>query len=277
MLTPPPATLAEQYWRHLRDTSWYRSQLADQIPRHWKLTRPLAHLVFGTVKATMHIAGGVAVGAYEGTRRGAPHLRRAGQSKWKRKHGHLVAGARSAHAAYCCGTVHRSLQDQKKHVATHVTKTRKKPRPRPRPVTKKPLPDMWVAPGNSLWDTAQTVQQRGRDIVSDRNSTASQVELALTEMTSEAPRGLNQMMDECAGLNVAFARGADGVVDYQRELATKLNIDPTILLAYTQIAELLDEVGTKFDQIIAQLLHAYGPLMDIARAGAMPSEEALRN
>lgn len=297
--TAPPTTVGGHFVRHVRTTKWYRSKLADRIPRRHTVLRPLAHLAFGAVKIAGYAVAGAGVGAVEGSRRAIPHLRRHVRRRLRPKWTTTAApppGKRTdfkiRHHLNCvCGDSFTSLDDLNKHYKdSHHGEDRA---PRPRPVMHtvyagrhagkvKVRPAPGAPPGRHR--TARTtaghhratsfterhhraITERGRKVMADTSSEAARVARSWADVGDALPRSTEDVLNLTIGLAQAASAEADAVRDLQKTLLTRLNMDPTVVHGLTAIADMADAKAAAFTAVLNTVEHVYGPYLALIRAG----------
>jgi hypothetical protein len=296
----PKGTVGVRFVKHVRGTKWYRSGLADRIHRKHTVLRPAAHLVLGAVKVAGYAAAGVAVGAVEGTRRAAPHVKRHARkqraSKWvahkmptvERKRGEW----RVKHAVTCvCGDTFTGMDELNKHYREkHATEARiVKPRPHPtlhpgytrrtagkvkvRPVSGAPAGRHRTRPDTAGHHKATAfverhrtaIEERGRAVMSDSTSAAHAVARAWTGIGDTIPRGTEEVLDLIAGLAAAASDKADALGELRKTLIGRLNLDPLVVHGLTPIVDLADAEAAQWTAIVNTIETVYGPLLALLR------------
>lgn len=300
-------TVGKRFTGHIRQTKWYRSGLADRIPRKHTVLRPLAHVTLGAVKIAGYAAAGATVGAIEGTRAVAPHVRRYARKqrtpKWaphkvpkvKRKRGEW----RVKHAVHCvCGETFTSTDELNKHYAEkHVGEKReRKPRAaptlhrsyKPRHAGKVKVRPTPGAPAGRHRTTATTaghhrattfverhrrkIEERGRAVMANTTSTAHAVARAWNGVGETLPRGTQDVLDLIAGLAAAATEKADALNELQKTLIGRLNMDPLVVHGLKPLVDLADAEAAQWTAIVNTIETVYGPLLSLYRNGiAVPN------
>jgi hypothetical protein len=305
--TTDTPTVGKRFASHVRTTKWYRSGLADRVPRKHKLLRPALHITLGAVKIAGYAAAGATVGAIEGTRAVAPHVRRHVQKrrapKWaphkvpkiERKRGEW----RVKHAVHCvCGDTFTSTTELNKHYAEKHVGEKREPKPRTSPtlhrsykprhkgkVKVRPTPG---APAGRHRTTATTaghhkatsyverhrhrIEERGRAVMADSTSTAHTVARAWTGVGETIPRGTQDVLDLIAGLAAAAIDKADALHELQKTLIGRLNMDPMVVHGLTPLVALADTEAAQWTAVVNSIETVYGPLLQLYRNGiAVPN------
>jgi hypothetical protein len=294
-------TVGTRFVGHVRTTKWYRSGVADKIPRKHTVLRPAAHLILGAVKVAAYAAAGVAVGTVEGTRAVSPHVRRHIKKrrapKWaahkvpavERKRGEW----RVKHAVHCvCGDTFTSTDALNKHYAEkHVGEARvPKPRPRPtlhhsykprdrgkvkvRPAPGAPAGRHRTTPATAGHHKASTfverhrnkIEERGRAVMSDSTSAAHSVARAWTGVGDTIPRSTMEVLDLIAGLSAAASEKADALNELQKTLINRLNMDPLVVHGLTPLVGLADAEAAQWTAVVNSIETVYGPMLLLLRS-----------
>lgn len=292
-----PATTGGRFVRHVRTTRWYRSKLADRIPRRHTVLRPLAHLTLGAVKVAGYVAAGAGLGVVEGTRRVAPHVHRHVRRQLRPKWTNTAPGTRAGlkirhHLACACGDTFSSLDDLNKHHSdTHHGEDRA-PRARPtvhtvyagrhagrikvRPVPGTPHGRHRATPARPPTRRAaatfterhrRAIAERGKKVMADTNSEASRVARAWADVGDALPRGTEDAMDLFVGLAVAASEKAEHVRALQATLLKRLNMDPTVVHGLSAIADAADLEAVLWTAVMNTTEHVYGPYLALIRSG----------
>ena len=294
-------TVGKRFAGHVKTTKWYRSGLADRIPRKHKLLRPAAHLVLGTVKVAGYAAAGVAVGAVEGTRAVSPHVRRHMQKrrtpKWAAHKVPQVARTRGEwrvkHAVACvCGETFTSTMAMNLHYAEKHNGEKRQPKPRtpatlhrsykPRHKGKVKVRPMPGAPAGRHRSTPATaghhkattfverhrhrIEERGRAVMADSSSVAHNVARAWTEVGDSLPRGTLEVLDLIAGLSAAASEKADALTQLQKTLIGRLNMDPLVVHGLKPLIDLADAEASQWTAVVNSIETIYGPVLALIRA-----------
>lgn len=305
--TDKPATMGKRFASHVRTAKWYRSGLADRIPRKHRLARPAAHVVLGAVKIAGYAAAGIAVGTIEGTRAAAPsvrrHIKRRRAPKWvahkvpvvKRRLGEW----RVKHAVHCvCGDTFTSTEDLNKHYAEKHVGEKREPKPRTRAtlhhsykprdrgkIKVRPTPGAPAGRHRTTPITAghhkastfmerhrKQIEERGRAVMADSTSVAHGVAQAWTTVGDTIPRGTLDVLDLIAGLSAAAIDKADALNQLQKTLIGRLNIDPLVAHGLKPLIDLADAEASQWTAIVNTIETVYGPLLALYRTGiAVPN------
>lgn len=311
--TPPPAatstpdktTVGARFVGHVRTTKWYRSTLADRIPKRRKILRAGAHLAFGVVKIAGYAVAATGVGAIEGGRRVSPvvrrHVKRHTAPKWNSRH---PKGERKGpwwrvqHAVTCvCGATFHDMTDLNKHYSEeHRDETRAFPKHKPTihptyarrtagKVKVRPVPNAPTGRHRTHRSTAghhkasamvaaarTRVEERGRKVMADGTSTAARVGRAWNEIGDTVPRGTDDVMDMISGLAQAASQRAEALEALQLTLVKRLNVDPLVAKGLDPIIALAEAETAAFTAVWNTIETIYGPYLALLRAGvAVPT------
>lgn len=305
--TTDTAGVGKRFATHLRTTKWYRSGLADRVPRKHKVLRPVLHVTLGAVKIAGYAAAGATVGAIEGTRAAAPHVRRHMQkrraAKWaphKVPKVHRKPGEwRVKHAVHCiCGDTFTSTDDLNKHYAEKHVSEKREPKPRTAPtlhrsfkprhagkVKVRPTPGAPAGRHRTTTTTAghhkasafverhrRKIEERGRAVMADSTSAAHNVARAWTGVGETLPRGTQDVLDLIAGLAAAATEKADALNELQKTLIGRLNMDPLVVHGLGPLVALADTEAAQWTAIVNTIETVYGPLLALYRNGiAVPN------
>lgn len=311
---PPPAaesasdktTVGARFVGHVRTTKWYRSTLADRIPKRRKILRAGAHLLFGVVKIAGYAVAGAGVGAVEGGRRVSPavrrHVKRRTAPKWNRHHAAKAERKgpwwRVQHSVTCvCGTTFHDMADLNKHYGEkHRNETRVFPKHKPTihptymrrtagKVKVRPVPNAPVGRHRTHRSTAghhkasamvaaarKRVEERGKKVMADGTSTAARVGRAWVEIGDTVPRGTDDVMDIISGLAQAANQRAEALELFQLTLIKRLNVDPLVAKGLDPIIALAEAETAAFTAVWNTIETIYGPYLALLRAGvAVPN------
>lgn len=293
-------TMGARFVGHVRGTKWYRSGLADKIHRKHTMLRPAAHLVLGAAKIAGYAAAGVAVGAVEGTRAAAPHVRRhirkRNAPKWAPRTVPKIERTRGEwrirHNVHCvCGEIFTSINDLNKHYSEKHNGEKRQPKPqtqatlhrsfKPRDKGKvkvRPSPGTPAGRHRSTPATAghhkastfverhrSKIEERGRAAMSDSTTAAHAVARAWTGVGDTIPRGTEEVLDLMAGLAAAAAAKADAVAELRKTLVGRLNLDPLVVHGVTPIIDLADAEAAQWTAIVNTIETVYGPWLALIR------------
>jgi hypothetical protein len=313
--TPPPPvtapasdkpTVGARFVGHMRTTRWYRSKLADRVPKRHKLTRGVAHLVLGVVKIAGYAVAGAGIGAIEGGRRVSPvvrrHVKRSTAPKWS---GHRLAKVerkgpwwRIRHIVTCaCGATFHDMAELNKHYGDkHRNETRVFPKHKPTihptymrrtagKVKVRPVPNTPTGRHRTHRSTAghhkasamvavarKRVEERGKKVMTDGTSTAARVGRAWVEVGDTVPRGTDDVMDIISGLAQAASARGEALELLQLTLVKRLNVDPLVAKGLDPIIALAEVETEAFTAVWNTIETIYGPYLALLRSGvAVPN------
>lgn len=298
--TSDKSTVGARFIGHVRTTKWYRSKLADRIPKRHKLTRGAVHLLFGTVKIAGYAVAGIGVGAVEGTRRAAPtvqrHVKRHTAPKWTQhapKTERAPGERRVKDSVTCvCGTTFHDAANLNKHYKdTHRDEKRTFPKHTPtlhptymrrtagkvkvRPVPNAPTGRHRTSRSTAgrhkasamVADARKRVEKRGRKVMADGTSTAARVGRAWVEVGDTVPRGTDDVMDIISGLAQAASQRAEAFEALQLTLVKRLNVDPLVAKGLDSIIALAEAETAALTAVWNTIETIYGPYLALLRAG----------
>lgn len=298
-------TVGTRFAGHVRTTKWYRSKLADRIPKRRKILRAGAHLAFGVVKIAGYAVAATGVGAIEGGRRVSPalrrHIKRHTAPKWN---GRLPRTERTGpwwrvqHSVTCvCGTAFHDMAELNKHYGEkHRGETRVFPKHKPTihptymrrtagKVKVRPVPNAPTGRHRTHRSTAghhkasamvaaarKRVEERGKKVMADGTSTAARVGRAWVEIGDTVPRGTDDVMDMISGLAQAASQRAEALEQLQLTLVKRLNVDPLVAKGLDPIIALAEAETAAFTAVWNTIETIYGPYLALLRAGvAVPT------
>lgn len=307
--TPPTTTdkktVGSRFVGHVRTTKWYRSKLADRIPRRHKITRGVAHFLFGTMKIAGYAVAGAGVGAIEGGRRVGPrvrrHVKRRTTPKWTQhapKATRAPGERRVRHTVTCvCGTTFHDMTELNKHYSDkHRDETRVFPKHKPTihptylrhnagKVKVRPVPNTPTGRHRTHRTTAghhkasamvaaarERVKERGKKVMADGTSAAARVGRAWIEVGDSVPRGTDDVMDIISGLAQAAGQRAEALEALQLTLIKRLNVDPLVAKGLDPIVALAEAEAAAFTAVWNTIETIYGPYLALLRTGiAVPN------
>ena len=314
--TPPPPTaestsdsktaMGTRFVGHVRTTQWYRSKLADRIPKRRKILRVGAHLMFGVMKVAGYAVAGAGVGAIESGRRVSPavrrHVKRHTAPKWNSRR--FPAAERQGpwwrvhHAITCvCGDTFHDMTELNKHYGDkHRTESRVFPKHKPtihptymrRTAGKVKVRPVLNAPAGRhrthrttaghhkasamVAAARKRVEERGKKVMADGTSTAARVGRAWVEIGDTVPRGTDDVMDIISGLAQAASQRAEALEAFQLTLIKRLNVDPLVAKGLDPIIALAEAETAAFTAVWNTIETIYGPYLALLRAGvAVPN------
>jgi hypothetical protein len=311
--TPPAAkkttanktTVGTRFVGHVRTTKWYRSKLADRIPKRRKALRVGAHLAFGVMKIAGYAVAGAGVGAIEGGRRVSPvvrrHIKRHTAPKWNRHHAKVERQGpwwRVQHTVTCvCGETFHDTTDLNKHYSEkHRDETRVFPKHKPTihptytrraagKVKVRPVPNAPTGRHRTHRSTAghhkasamvaaarKRVEERGKKVMADGTSTAARVGRAWAEIGDTVPRGTDDVMDIISGLAQAASARGEALEQLQLTLIKRLNVDPLVAKGLDPVIALAEAEVAAFTAVWNTIETIYGPYLALLRSGvAVPN------